>query len=132
MIHLDTNYLIGVAVSDSKESHHVDQWLAEGRSLATSAIAWTEFLNGPVQQHEISLVEAIIESQIVPFDRAAAVLAADLFNRTGRRRGSRFDCLIASTAILSGAEIASANESDFRHFANYGLKLAVIPRPTSL
>lgn len=62
-----------------------------------------------------------------------AVLAAELFNKTGRRRGSRFDCLIAATAILSQAEVATVNVSDFNVFVPHGLKLAGAPplRPPS-
>ena len=84
MIHLDTNYLIALAVVGSLEAQRVDQWLAAGESVATSALAWTEFLNGPVQPQEIALVESVIESRIVPFDKATAALAAELFNKTGR------------------------------------------------
>jgi len=127
MIHLDTNYLIALAVIGSPEAQRVDQWLAAGESVATSALAWTEFLNGPVQPQEIALVESVIESRIVPFDKATAALAAELFNKTGRRRGSRFDCLIGATAILSQAEVATVNESDFKVFVPHGLKLAVAP-----
>lgn len=125
MIHLDTNYLIGLAVAGSPQAQRVDQWLAAGESLAASALAWTEFLNGPVQPQEIALVESIIEARVVPFDKATAVLAAGLFNQTGRRRGSRFDCLIAATAILAQAEFATENRSDFTPFVAHGLKLAV-------
>jgi len=129
MIHLDTNYLIGLAVAGSPPAQRVDQWLATGESLAASALAWTEFLNGPVQPQEIALVESVIESRVVPFDKTTAVIAAELFNKTGRRRGSRFDCLIAATAILAKAEIATVNESDFKVFVPHGLKLAVAPPP---
>ena len=48
MIHLDTNYLIGLAVPGSREAAEVDEWLAAGQVLAVSAIVWSEFLNGPV------------------------------------------------------------------------------------
>ena len=129
MIHLDTNYLIGLAVAGSPPAQRVDQWLAAGESLAASALAWTEFLNGPVQPQEIALVESILEARVVPFDKATAVLAAGLFNQTGRRRGSRFDCLIAATAILAQADVATVNESDFKAFVPHGLKLAVAPPP---
>jgi predicted nucleic acid-binding protein len=40
MIHLDTNYLIGLLVRGSPEAATVDQWLASNELLATSAIAW--------------------------------------------------------------------------------------------
>jgi predicted nucleic acid-binding protein len=100
-----------------------------GEPLAASALAWTEFLNGPVQAQEIALVETVIETRVVPFDKATAVLAAELFNKTGRRRGSRFDCLITATAILAQAELATVNESDFKVFVPHGLKLTIAPPP---
>jgi hypothetical protein len=105
------------------------QWLAAGESVAANALAWTEFLNGPVHPQEITLVESGIESWVVPFDKATAVLAAELFNKTGRRRGSRFDCVSGATAILARAEVATVNESDFKVFVPRGVKLAVPPPP---
>ncbi|MGI8964772.1 MAG: PIN domain-containing protein [Limisphaerales bacterium] len=123
MIHLDTNYLIGLAVRGSSPAQNVDKWLAAGESLAASALAWTEFLNGPVSVDEITLVESVIEENLVPFEKPTAVLAARLFNQSGRRRGSRFDCLIAATAILADAGFATENQKDFAPFVAYGLKL---------
>lgn len=129
MIHLDTNYLIGLLVKGSPQALEVDAWLAAGQTLATGAIAWTEFLNGPVSAMEVTRAEAVLQSRIVPFGRPEAVLAAELFNKTGRRRGSRFDCLIAATAMLAQAEVATVNQSDFNPFLPHGLKLAVPPPP---
>jgi predicted nucleic acid-binding protein len=131
MIHLDTNYLIGLLVKGSAPATEVDGWLAAGELLSASAIVWTEFLNGPVTPVEVSRAEAVLQSRIVPFGRAEAVLAAELFNKTGRRRGSRFDCLIAATTILAQAEVATVNQSDFKVFVPQGLKLAAPPPPTS-
>ncbi len=127
MIHLDTNYLIGLLVKGSPEAGDVDGWLVAGQTLATSAIAWTEFLNGPVTPLEVSRAEAVLQFRIIPFGQKEAVLAADLFNKTGRRRGSRFDCLIAATAIIAQAEAATVNQPDFKVFVPYGLKLAIVP-----
>jgi len=127
MIHLDTNYLIGLLVKGSPESGHVDAWLAAGQMLATSAIAWTEFLNGPVAPLEVSRAEAVLQSRIITFGQKEAALASELFNKTGRRRGSRFDCLIAATAIIAQAEVGTVNQSDFKVFMAHGLKLAAIP-----
>ena len=127
MIHLDTNYLIGLVVTGSREAAEVDEWLAAGEMLAVSGIAWSEFLNGPVTPLEISRAEAVIELRIVPFGRSEAVLAAELFNHTGRRRGSRFDCLIAATAMQAQADVATANSADFKLFVPYRLKLAQPP-----
>lgn len=129
MIHLDTNYLIGLLVKGSSQSADVDGWLTGGELLAASAIAWTEFLNGPVTPAEISRANAVLQSRIVSFGQPEAALAAELFNKTGRRRGSRFDCLIAATAILAQAEVATINQSDFKVFVPHGLKLAAAPAP---
>ena len=130
MIHLDTNYLIGLLVKGSPAAGNVDGWMAAGQSLATSAISWTEFLNGPVTPLEVSRAEAVLQSRIIPFGLQEAILAADLFNKTRRRRGSRFDCLIAATAILAQAEVATVNQSDFKVFIQHGLKLAAAPTQT--
>ena len=129
MIHLDTNYLIGLLVKGSPQAAEVDGWLASGEPLAASAVAWTEFLNGPVTALEVVQTESVLESRIVPFGAAEARLAAELFNNTGRRRGSRFDCLIAATAILAQADLATVNHSDFKVFVPHGLKLATPPPP---
>jgi predicted nucleic acid-binding protein len=124
MIHLDANYLIGLLVKGSPQAQDVDFWLAGGQTLAASAAAWTEFLNGPVTALEVSEVEAVLQSRIIPFGKPEAVLAANLFNKAGRRRGSLFGCLISATAILAQAEVATANQTDFKVFLQHGLKLA--------
>lgn len=131
MIHLDTNYLIGLLVKGSPQASEVDAWLAAGQPLAASAIAWTEFLSGPVTPLEVSRAEAVLQSNVIPFGRNEAVLAAALFNKTGRRRGSRFDCLVAATAIAAQAEVATANQADFQTFVPHGLKLAVALPPAT-
>ena len=117
MIHLDTNYLIGLAVPGSLPAQSVDKWLANGERLAASAFVWAEFLNGPVTTQEIALVESVIEPKLVSFEKRTAVMAAELFNRAGRRRGSRIDCWIAAAAILADAELATENKSDFCHLS---------------
>jgi predicted nucleic acid-binding protein len=127
MVHLDTNYLVGLLVKGSPQALDVDGWLASGESVAASAIVWTEFLNGPVTPLEVSRAEAVLESRIIPFGRPEAATAAELFNKTGRRRGSRFDCLIAATASVAQAEIATANQADFKLFTVHGVKLASPP-----
>jgi predicted nucleic acid-binding protein len=99
------------------------QWLASGESIAASAIAWSEFLNGPVSSSEIAQVEMVLQAQIVTFGKSEASVAAELFNKTGRRRGSRFDCLIAAVAMTNQAKLATFNQADFKAFIPYGLRL---------
>lgn len=114
-------------VNGSSQAVEVDGWLKNGEELATSAIAWTEFLNGPVTPSESGRAKAVLQSRIISFGDPQAVLAAELFNKTGRRRGSRFDCLIAATAIQAQAEVATVNQVDFKVFVPHGLQLAVAP-----
>ena len=73
MIHLDTNCLIGLLVRGSPQALEVHAGLAAGEPLATSAIVWTEFLNGPVTPLEVTRAEAILQSRIVPFGSPEAV-----------------------------------------------------------
>jgi predicted nucleic acid-binding protein len=58
-----------------------------------------------------------------PLLPADADRAADLYNATGRRRGSLADCLIAATCLRLGASLATANVGDFRGFEPMGLRL---------
>jgi predicted nucleic acid-binding protein len=123
MIHLDTNFLVRLLIAKSDEAALVDRWLVLGKPLAASAVVWSEFLNGPVTSAEVIYVESVLESRIIPFGKSEAALAADLFNKAGRRRGSRFDCLIGATAISNQAEFATSNESDFKALVPFGLNL---------
>ena len=123
MIHLDTSFLIRALVRGSAQDRTLRRWLAKREALAVSAIAWTEFLCGPVAEQHFAAVAQIF-SECVPFRDQDARLATDLFNRTGRRRGSLVDCMIAATALNCEAALATVNSEDFRRFGAAGLALA--------
>jgi predicted nucleic acid-binding protein len=53
-----------------------------------------------------------------------AEIAARLFNKTARKRGTLMDCMIAATAIRIGAPLATSNVADFRRFKAEGLRIA--------
>jgi predicted nucleic acid-binding protein len=121
MIHLDTSFLIRALVRGSAEDQRLRDWLRKGEPLGMSAIAWAEFLCGPVKVAQLQLVGLIV-SQRTPFAEDDAVLAARLFNDSGRRRGSLADCMIAAAAIRERAPLATDNPSDFRRFHSAGLR----------
>lgn len=98
------------------------EWLSDGESLAMSVIGWTEFLCGPVSLEQVEAVGQLVP-QRVAFDEGDAVLAARLFNDSGRRRGSLTDCMIAATAIRNRAPLATTNTDDFRRFSVAGLEI---------
>jgi predicted nucleic acid-binding protein len=128
LVHLDTSFLIRALVPGSPEDSSLRQWLTTGARVAVSAVAWAEFLCGPVTQADLGLAARIVGSAVALTGREAET-AADLFNRSGRRRGTFVDCLLAATALRAGAQLATANPSDFRRFARAGLDVVTSSRP---
>ncbi len=120
MICLDTNYLILGLSKGSNESKKLIQWFQNGDLLVTPMPVWYEFLCGPVNQSQIEVMRSFI-SEIIPFGEKQAVLAADLFNVAGRKRSLRVDAMIAATAMIADAKLATNNREDFSRFK--GLKL---------
>jgi predicted nucleic acid-binding protein len=127
MIHLDTNLLIDLVTVGCPRIDLIRAWLRDGETLAVSAIAWSEFCNGPHSRAQKDAVFAILGRQVHPFDAAQAEQASRLFHYTGRRRGSHADCMIAAAAMSQEAPIATRNIKDFQRFEAYGLKLNPIP-----
>jgi len=122
-IHLDTDLLIRALVPNSPEADKLRGWLEDRRTIAMSALAWEEFLCGPLDDLAQALARRI-GSRHLPVGTDEAAEAARLFNLVGRRQGSFPDYKIAATAILAGAELARANLSDFKPFLEAGLRLA--------
>ncbi len=122
MIHLDTSFLIRALVPGTPQDELLRQWLADGTPLAVSAIAWTEFLCGPLQAKEIMLAEQLI-GEILSFTTEDAAVAAELFNRAGRRRGSLMDCMVAASALRRDLPLATVNPADFRRLEASGLRV---------
>lgn len=112
MIHLDTSFLIRALVPGSREDARLRAWLSAETALAISAVAWAEFLCGPLAADDLSLAAAVV-GEAVPLTADHAVRAAALFNAAGRKRGTFVDCLIASVAIEEDAQLATANPTDF-------------------
>jgi predicted nucleic acid-binding protein len=124
VIHLDTSFLVRALAAGTPQDGRLRAWLAAGEPLGMSAVAWAEFLCGPVAPASVELVGRVVHDR-VPFGEGEAVFAARLFNESGRRRGSLADCMIAATAIRAGVALATENPGDFRRFTAAGLSLAI-------
>lgn len=122
MIHLDTNFLIAGGQPGSREAALLLSWRSDGMPLAMSAIAWTEFLCGPVSEPAVRLAQRLVP-EIVPLDRHTAALSAQLFNSSGRRRNTQLDCMIGATAIRAGARLATCDVRHFERLTSAGLNL---------
>ena len=106
----------------SVEGRRLRAWLKARKIVRLSAIAWAEYLCGPVSA---SAVEDAAElfGEPVAFGGREATLAAQLFDQSGRRRGTLPDCMIAAIAMQAGASLATCNTADFARLAGLGLAL---------
>ena len=122
-IHLDTSFLIRGLTRGSSENRALKRWLSAGTTIAMSSVAWTEFLCGPLSEDERDLASQVVTER-PELTEEDAILAAELFNRSGRRRNSLTDCMIAAVALRHGAALATANRRDFQRFKSLGIELA--------
>ncbi len=122
MILIDTNFLIAALVPQSSEDLQLRRWLAAGEAVGLSVIVWAEFLCGPVTVQQTQLASALFShpEPLLPED---AMRGSQLFNESGRRRGSLADCLIAATCLRLNAALATLNVDDFHPFAPMGLQI---------
>ncbi len=125
-LHLDTNLLIDLVTEGSPHVALVRQWLEDGETLGASAVAWSEFCNGYLTAEQKDAIFAVLDRQVSDFTWRQAEEAARLFHRTGRRRGSHADCMIAAAAMAAGVPVATRNVKDFERFVPFGLKLRAV------
>jgi predicted nucleic acid-binding protein len=123
MIHLDTSFLIQALRSGSPQEERLLGWLAGTEPVLVSSIVWAEFRCGPAGDEVVELARTLL-GQPVALGAKEAERAAELFNASGRGRGSLFDCLVAASALEAGARLATGNVRDFERFRSAGLELA--------
>lgn len=123
MIHLDTSYMIRSIAPDSPEGRQVRAWLEAGERLEISTVAWEEYLCGPPAGIALAHPDRIRIPR-TDFTEEMAMVAARMYNHLGRRRGTFGDCMIAATAVMRKAALATDNPKDFMPLAQLGLRLA--------
>jgi predicted nucleic acid-binding protein len=121
-VHLDTSFLIRALLPGTPEAARLEHWLVGRQPLVISAMAWAEFLSGPLDEESLGLAGRLV-GEASPMTGLHAQHAARLFNVTGRRRSSLPDCLIAAAAIDAKAPLATA-DPHFARFAEAGLLMA--------
>lgn len=122
-LHLDTNALIALSDPTHPLFLRVERRLEEGWTVGTDAVAWHEYVRGPLLQEDRERALRVIENRVSALTRGIAEKAAELFNATGRRRGSTADCLIAAACLHEEAEMVTDNMDDFALFIGHGLRL---------
>ena len=122
-LHLDTNALIALSDPSHPLFQRIERRLEEGWTAGTDAVAWHEYVRGPMLAEDRERVLLVIENRVSALTRDIAERAAELFNATGRRRASTADCLIAAACLQADAELVTDHADDFAVFTRHGLKL---------
>jgi predicted nucleic acid-binding protein len=122
-LHLDTNALIALSDPSHALFLEVERCLEKDGAVETNAVAWHEYVRGPLLPEDIDRALLIMENRVFDLSRLMAEKAAELFNATGRRRASTADCLIAAACIQHAAELLTSNVDDFIPFKVHGLKI---------
>jgi predicted nucleic acid-binding protein len=123
VIELDSNFLVAVLHAGGIQSDLLHAWTRAGVRIQISAIAWSEYLCGPLDGAMVALARKLVGS-VEAFTEEDAEFASTLFNGTGRRSRSHVDCMIAAHAIRRDAALATLNVRDFRRFEKFDLRLA--------
>jgi predicted nucleic acid-binding protein len=122
IVHIDSSALIDALTGPRRSLPRLRALVEDGHRIAVSSLVLFEWRRGPRVSVELSSQEALLPLEaVVPFDGAAAVLAADLYRRLSRPRGREIDIAIAACAVVHGAGLWTLNTADFTDIP--GLKL---------
>jgi predicted nucleic acid-binding protein len=124
MIVLDTNFMIAMVSRETDATDQVRRWMQQGRSIATSSVAWSEFCTGPIAPEDRAALEWVLEDRIISFGKAEAECAAKLYRSARCKREDRIDTFIAAATIMASAALATRDHRGFRRFVPHGLVLA--------
>jgi predicted nucleic acid-binding protein len=123
VVELDSNFLVDALRPGADPSASLHSWVRTGARIQISAIAWSEYLCGPLEPAVVPLARKLV-NWVEPFTEEDAELSSELFNQTGRRSRSHVDCMIAAHAIRRSAVLATLNKRDFQRFEKFNLTLA--------
>ena len=79
MLHFDTNFLIALLRPDTPQKAITHRWRLAGQSFGISAVAWAEFLRGPIASLDVARALTLFDI-VEPLLAADTEKAADLFN----------------------------------------------------
>lgn len=114
MIHVDTSALVGALTARRSAAPRLRRLLADGERLGISTIVLYEWWRGPRTPEELDDQEAFFpSSQVFPFGRNEAAIAATISRRLKTTRNRSNDVAIAACAIAQDAALWTLNPRDF-------------------
>jgi predicted nucleic acid-binding protein len=123
MIVVDTSALIDSLGGARRSAPRLRSFLEAGERLVLPALVLYEWLRGPRRPEELEAQEGLFPAgAAIPFDSAAAEIAAGLYRSMPRARGRELDLAIAAQALQLSGALWTLNREDFRDIP--GLVLA--------
>jgi tRNA(fMet)-specific endonuclease VapC len=117
MYFLDTNILIYASEGNRTILNNI---ISHAEITATSALCYAEFERGAILKPAlINRMEKILNTiPVVPFDKTAALIYADLFRYFSYNRSKDADRMIGAHALSLDAILVTANTKDFTDIPN--------------
>jgi len=114
VIVVDTSALIDSLTVARRSAPRLRELLVSGERLALPALVLYEWQRGPRREEELAAQEALLPGGAsLPFDAAAAEIAARLYRSLRRPRGREIDLAIAAQALSFDAELWTLYREDF-------------------
>ncbi len=122
MIIVDTSVLVDAFTRQRALSGALREAIERGERLQLTSMVLFEWLRGPREAADLEAQEALLPAaEAIPFERAEAAVAAQLYRSVPRAGGREVDLAIAATAITRDADLWTVSVKDFADIP--GLKL---------
>lgn len=127
LVLVDTDILIDIGRNNA-EAISTLNGLQQRHSLAVSVVTQMELIVGCRNKEELRQLEQFLQGlEVLPVDAAISSMCIDLLTTYRLSHGLLIaDGLIAATAIVHDAALASKNQRDYRFIAG----LTLLPYPT--
>jgi predicted nucleic acid-binding protein len=115
VILLDTSALIDALTGPRRSAAALRGAVARGERIVLATLVLYEWWRGPRRREELAAQEALFPSETaIPFGRAEAARAAELFRSVPSAQGREIDLAIAACALCWDARLWTLNVEDFR------------------
>lgn len=113
-VQLDTSALVDSIAGERRHLSRLLELVGQGVRLELSALVLYEWQRGPRTPSELRTREELFPNEAIrPFDLAAALAAATLYQSLPRARRRETDIAVAACALVHDAGLWTLNRDDF-------------------